>query len=1463
MLSNQITADEHAPLSHVGIVPPSSGTAQSGHRLDSAPPTNTVLLRRCISVKMAAPVAVVASRHGLCPNFAVVCSFLERYGPTLDLPELTFPQMERYLRDTTTVPKPLVELHVKLMRKVGKSVSADRWEKYLIKMCQELNMTWAWELEKKGYVELTMESKVGILKYLCECQFDDNLKFKTTVNEEDPDKMRLQPIGRDKDGLMYWFQLDQDHNVRVYVEEQDDLDGSSWKCIAWTRDDLAEILELLKAQIDPELLNKKKPIDGSTSASPGPEDEDVKKEEAQSELVDVKTKIFADVCEYEVDPFAKDSSQHAFSKTAGEEQPSSDKKTKKSLIREVKQSTVQKTENMDALVSNVKLETTKDQPVVDNRVRTITAVVKEEPKDSETITTPVQSRMSVIERVEGPVKLETKETLRDKTPEEVERAIKNDQQAKIPLKKRELKLREDNRGGIIICNPSITPTMQLLKEETGRGEDEMKAPTKFLGTMKKSARSILNGEVVPTKDVMDSGGIKEFFMSRQSMRVDMEPSDKGENGVVGGTVKAELSTMKETSFTEPEKSRLLEPGSKISTTEEKENTCATTVIAAVDWMTSRNTSMEVQKSLETQDAAQTGGLREEQKVSEHLFKEKTVKEDKHAIIGGVEVDGNERKKGLRAEHNSSEEEVSEVKVQSAGLTSEKPLDERLSSERWREDKKKKCVSAMKEFPESPNVGPKVGDTTEDKMEIKQKVPQKDKKSPEDEKEKSTTVEESESGLQVSAELAAEEVKGNGVSSEIQKEGIRLKIKIPANRRKVTIQLEEKRLDSETKPTDGRSLRRSPRICRPPAKLAEIQDTKQEKKHTSSVVREEQEEEEDGDEERKPTHKKLRENSRKKEQESQTKLTKVRRHGRRAKWSSRRTKQGKTKGSSEEEEEQSEEEETDEDYKVEKDKLVADSESGSEETSNDDPCKRCGLPNHPELILLCDSCDSGYHTACLRPPLMIIPDGEWFCPPCQHKLLCEKLEEQLQNLDVALKKRERAVRRRERLVYVGISVENIIPPPLDAELEEEKQPKKKDAKKSRNQGRRSTRAKKCISYRFDEFDEAIDEAIEEDIKEAEGGGAGRGKDMSTIMHEEGKENRRPPRRPMAAVQYRRKRRRLNDLDSNSSSDDDDESEEEFHLSSSSEEEEFVCSDNGESDEEAQYHEDSDFGRTGHSNKAWASSSEEEDDEIVTEGSSEVSDEDLDLRRRRSRRSRMCQVNYRETSDSDASQASTNRDRLKARRRWLSSSDSEGLCHRQCLLLLCFIWILFPRSRLASVSGVLSCRGSDDEEEKQEEGRGRKKQDRGCKRSCSDRETQRQRLTQKRRRASEDDEEESDESEEEERPVRKRLNRIETDEEDEEEEPQLENKAGEEGDSGTKRPLRTVATGGGELLGKRGGVLRHRPGTAPPTNGQAAARPKNCGASNGVGRQEAPSHEEEEDDLLGVTDLVDYVCNSEQL
>lgn len=54
---------------------------------------------------------------------------------------------------------------------------------------------------------------------------------------------------------------------------------------------------------------------------------------------------------------------------------------------------------------------------------------------------------------------------------------------------------------------------------------------------------------------------------------------------------------------------------------------------------------------------------------------------------------------------------------------------------------------------------------------------------------------------------------------------------------------------------------------------------------------------------------------------------------------------------------------------------------------------------------------------------------------------------------------------------------------------------------------------------------------------------RGKDISTILQEEGKENGQP-QRPSAA--QKKKRRRLNDLDSDSTVDEE-ESEDEFRLS----------------------------------------------------------------------------------------------------------------------------------------------------------------------------------------------------------------------------------------------------------------------------------------------------------------------------
>ncbi|KZF20320.1 PHD transcription factor [Xylona heveae TC161] len=45
------------------------------------------------------------------------------------------------------------------------------------------------------------------------------------------------------------------------------------------------------------------------------------------------------------------------------------------------------------------------------------------------------------------------------------------------------------------------------------------------------------------------------------------------------------------------------------------------------------------------------------------------------------------------------------------------------------------------------------------------------------------------------------------------------------------------------------------------------------------------------------------------------------------------------------------------------------------------CETCGKGEDPKSILLCDSCDVGYHKYCLDPPLKAVPDYDWHCPRC--------------------------------------------------------------------------------------------------------------------------------------------------------------------------------------------------------------------------------------------------------------------------------------------------------------------------------------------------------------------------------------------------------------------------------------------------------------------------------------------------
>lgn len=50
------------------------------------------------------------------------------------------------------------------------------------------------------------------------------------------------------------------------------------------------------------------------------------------------------------------------------------------------------------------------------------------------------------------------------------------------------------------------------------------------------------------------------------------------------------------------------------------------------------------------------------------------------------------------------------------------------------------------------------------------------------------------------------------------------------------------------------------------------------------------------------------------------------------------------------------------------------------------CHFCEKGDKEELLLLCDGCDTGYHTYCHKPKMSTVPDGEWFCANCIFKVI---------------------------------------------------------------------------------------------------------------------------------------------------------------------------------------------------------------------------------------------------------------------------------------------------------------------------------------------------------------------------------------------------------------------------------------------------------------------------------------------
>lgn len=55
------------------------------------------------------------------------------------------------------------------------------------------------------------------------------------------------------------------------------------------------------------------------------------------------------------------------------------------------------------------------------------------------------------------------------------------------------------------------------------------------------------------------------------------------------------------------------------------------------------------------------------------------------------------------------------------------------------------------------------------------------------------------------------------------------------------------------------------------------------------------------------------------------------------------------------------------------------------------CSKCGSGEDSDEILLCDRCDDGYHMLCLRPIVVRVPIGSWYCPSCSRNRPVKRMD----------------------------------------------------------------------------------------------------------------------------------------------------------------------------------------------------------------------------------------------------------------------------------------------------------------------------------------------------------------------------------------------------------------------------------------------------------------------------------------
>lgn len=186
-------------------------------------------------------------------EFAVICCFLAQFGDKIDL-VLDIEQLKSSIENQEKLDESLIDIHVKLIKKIRRYFVRDQWEKALIKFACEYSYEHAYEIESLGYLKTRPSVKLALLRRLLDVQFDSDQKFKATINSSEAEDLRILPMGRDLHGNTYWDRLDNEGNFRIFQEQP--LDYKQWNTVCKNIDELGNLISKLDACKDDKIAGQ-------------------------------------------------------------------------------------------------------------------------------------------------------------------------------------------------------------------------------------------------------------------------------------------------------------------------------------------------------------------------------------------------------------------------------------------------------------------------------------------------------------------------------------------------------------------------------------------------------------------------------------------------------------------------------------------------------------------------------------------------------------------------------------------------------------------------------------------------------------------------------------------------------------------------------------------------------------------------------------------------------------------------------------------------------------------------------------------------------------------------------------------------------------------------------------------------------------------------------------------------------